>query len=61
MDIFRCSGFIKIVGSCREKLQALYVSDTSLVEDSDCSTAEVIAEVSALLGKSWQPNYEPRW
>ncbi|XP_014227197.1 F-box/LRR-repeat protein 3-like isoform X1 [Trichogramma pretiosum] len=56
-----CSAFVEFVAICREHLQVLYVSDTSLIEDSDYDVDKVAARVSALLGRPWQPNYVPYW
>ncbi|XP_011495926.1 PREDICTED: F-box/LRR-repeat protein 3-like [Ceratosolen solmsi marchali] len=54
-----CSRFIEFVGLCCERLKILYVSDTSLIENSEYSITEVAEKVSSLLGKSWKPNYVP--
>ncbi|XP_058798958.1 F-box/LRR-repeat protein 3-like [Phymastichus coffea] len=56
-----CSGFIKFVSICCERLQVLCISDTSLIEDSEYDIAIVSTKVSELLGKSWEPNYVPYW
>ncbi|KAJ8683999.1 hypothetical protein QAD02_019791 [Eretmocerus hayati] len=57
---FTCSGFIEFVRMCCQRLQVLYVLETSLLEDSTYNNVAVVsAKVSALLGRSWHPNYVP--
>ncbi|XP_031789541.1 F-box/LRR-repeat protein 3 isoform X1 [Nasonia vitripennis] len=56
-----CSGLIKFVSLCCERLRMLYVLDTSLLEDAEHDVMEVSAKVSSLLGKSWHPHYVPYW
>ncbi|XP_018300886.1 F-box/LRR-repeat protein 3 isoform X2 [Mycetomoellerius zeteki] len=56
-----CSGLAKFVALCAHRLQVLYVSETSLIEDADFDIAKVSTNLSSLLGRTWVPEYVPLW
>ncbi|XP_011643057.1 F-box/LRR-repeat protein 3-like [Pogonomyrmex barbatus] len=56
-----CSGLAKFVTLCANRLQALYISETSLIEDEDFDIAKVSTNLSSLLGWTWVPEYVPLW
>ncbi|XP_077273672.1 F-box/LRR-repeat protein 3 [Temnothorax americanus] len=56
-----CSGLAKFVALCVHRLQVLYVSETSLIEDADLDIAKVSTNLSSLLDRTWIPEYVPLW
>ncbi|XP_012535619.1 F-box/LRR-repeat protein 3 [Monomorium pharaonis] len=56
-----CSGLAKFVALCAHRLQVLYVSETSLIEDADLDIAKMSTNLSSLLGRTWVPEYVPLW
>ncbi|XP_039313711.1 F-box/LRR-repeat protein 3 [Solenopsis invicta] len=56
-----CSGLAKFVALCAHRLQVLYVSETSLIEDADLDIAKASSNLSTLLGRTWVPEYVPLW
>lgn len=58
---YRCSGLVEFVSICKERLRALYIWETSLVEDAKFDVTQTISKVSSLLGRTWAPEYVPPW
>ncbi|KAK0080156.1 hypothetical protein PV326_008316 [Microctonus aethiopoides] len=56
-----CSGLVEFVSICKERLRALYIWETSLVEDAKFDVTQTISKVSSLLGRTWAPEYVPPW
>ncbi|XP_014485831.1 PREDICTED: F-box/LRR-repeat protein 3-like [Dinoponera quadriceps] len=56
-----CSGLVRFVTLCAHRLQALYVAETSLIEDAEFDIGKISANVSSLLGRTWMPEYVPLW
>lgn len=56
-----CSSLLEFVSICAERLQILYVWETSLIEDAELDVAKLSAKISMLLGRTWVPEYIPLW
>ncbi|XP_053595647.1 F-box/LRR-repeat protein 21-like [Microplitis demolitor] len=56
-----CSGLIEIVEICKNRLQILFIWETSLIEDTNFDVNEATLRVSSLLGRSWTPESIPPW
>ncbi|XP_034946625.1 F-box/LRR-repeat protein 21-like [Chelonus insularis] len=56
-----CSGLVEFVGLCKERLQILYIWETSLIEDTNFNISEATTQVSSLLGRKWMPESIPPW
>lgn len=56
-----CSSLLEFVSICADRLQILYVWETSLIEDGDLDVPKLTAKISMLLGRTWVPEYIPLW
>ncbi|XP_015117055.1 F-box/LRR-repeat protein 21 isoform X2 [Diachasma alloeum] len=56
-----CSALVQFAKICKQRLQILYVWETSLIEDENFDVADAVSSVSSSLGRSWTPEYVPPW
>ncbi|XP_063979005.1 F-box/LRR-repeat protein 3-like [Diachasmimorpha longicaudata] len=56
-----CSALVQFAKICKQRLQILYVWETSLIEDENFDIADAVSNVSSSLGRSWTPEYVPPW